>query len=463
VSTALHAPRPSREISSLEYPSSNRLYLRSRTHSFESLLWATVTGLCMRLGVVALVYKGFLDPARDHWEFAYELGHVARSITLGHGFGNPFWAQTGSTALLTPVYPYFLAGIFALFGLYTKASALVYLSFNCLFSAITSVPVFFIARRSFNLRTANLAAWVWALFPYAIDLCTTTMWYHSFGALLLASLFLLNLSLACSDDLRRWAGFGVLLGFAALTNPVIVGVSPVLLGWAWFGLWRQHKRAWRAASAGALAMVVTILPWVARNELTLGQPIAFKDGFWLEVCVGNVNNSLHWWDAGEHPSGSARESARFEQLGELRYMAAKRQEATAFIQHHPGAYALRTLRHMVFMWTGFWSFNRAYLREEPFDPENICFLSSLSLLSLAGIYRMFRGGAFRIAMLYLMVLLVFPIPYYLSHLDPGFRHPVDPLLVILACWAITETFSRRQVPVPVVKTVRELVFRGGDF
>ena len=30
---------------------------------------------------------------------------------------------TGPTALLTPVYPYLLAGIFAGFGLYTKASA----------------------------------------------------------------------------------------------------------------------------------------------------------------------------------------------------------------------------------------------------------------------------------------------------------------------------------------------------
>ena len=130
-------------------------------------------------------------------------------------------------------------------------------------------------------------------------------------------------------------------------------------------------------------MVVTILPWVVRNQLVLGHPIPFKDGFWLEVCVGNVNNSRHWWDGQEHPSGSAQESAQFERFGELRYMAAKHQEAMTYIQRHPGAYALRSLRHVVFMWTGFWSFNREYLREEPFDPENICFLSLLSLLSVS--------------------------------------------------------------------------------
>jgi 4-amino-4-deoxy-L-arabinose transferase-like glycosyltransferase len=457
LTTAVRVPRPSRDLSSPYYASLDWFGIRKRAHSLGSLFWAVMTGWCVRLTVVAFVYKGFLDPARDHWEFAYEMGRVARSIALGQGFANPYWAKTGPTALLTPVYPYLLASIFAFFGLYTKASALVFLILNSLFSAVTSVPIFLIARRSCNLRTANLAAWVWAFFPYAVNFSTTTMWYHSFVALLLAWLFLLVLSLPSSDGLLRWVGFGIFLGFAALTNPVMVGITPILLGWTWVRLRRQRKRAWGVVSIGTVSMVVTILPWVVRNELVLGHPIPFKDGFWLEVCVGNVNNSLHWWDGEEHPSGSARESARFERLGELRYMTAKHQEAMTYIQRHPGAYALRTFRHVVFMWTGFWSFDRKYLREEPFDPQNICLLSLLSLLSLSGLYRMFREGSSAIAMLYLLVLLVFPLPYYLSHLDPGFRHPLDPLLVILACSTITRSLPRSRMAVPVQKAKGELM------
>jgi 4-amino-4-deoxy-L-arabinose transferase-like glycosyltransferase len=391
----------------------------------------------VRLLVVGLVYKGFLDPGRDHWEFGYEMGRVARSIVTGLGFSNPYWAHTGPTALLTPVYPYLLAGVFALFGVYTKASALAFLAINTFFSAVTSVPIFLVARKTFDLRTAKLAAWVWAFFPYAINLSATTMWYHSFVALLLAIIFLLVLSLGSSDRLTAWAGFGVLLGFAALTNPVVVGISPFLFAWLWLRVARKRKRAWAAAGVGFLAMVVTILPWLVRNELVLHHPVVFKDGFWLEVCVGNVNNSLHWWDGEQHPSGNARESAQYEQLGELRYMDAKRHQAIAYIARHPWAYALRSLRHAVFMWTGFWSFSREYLRQEPFDPENLCFLSLLSLLSMTGLYQMYRQGKRTTAMLYCLVLLSFPVPYYLSHLDPGFRHPVDPLLVILACFAVT--------------------------
>jgi 4-amino-4-deoxy-L-arabinose transferase-like glycosyltransferase len=442
LTTAVHVPRPSRNLSFPNDASLDRFGARNRSHPIASVLWAVMTGCCMRLTVVALLYKGFLDPTRDHWEFAYEMGRVARSIALKHGYANPYWAETGPTALLTPVYPYLLAGIFAIFGVYTKASALVFLSLNSFISAVTSVPIFLIARRSFDLRTANLAAWVWAFFPYAINFSAATMWYHSFVALLLALLFLLVLSLESSDSPFRWAGFGTLLGFAALTNPVLVGVSPLLFGWSWVRLRQQHKRAWGAISIGLVAMVVTILPWVVRNKLVLGHPIPFKDGFWLEVCVGNVNNTMHWWDGEEHPSGSVRESAKFERLGELRYMAAKRQEALTYIHQHPETYALRTFRHVVFMWTGFWSFHREYLREEPFDPENVCFLSLLSVMSLTGLYRMLRKDYSEVGILYLLVLLVFPVPYYLSHVDPGFRHPVDPLLVILGSSMITRSLPR---------------------
>jgi hypothetical protein len=87
----------------------------------------------VRLIVVAFVYKGFLDPNRDHWEFGYEIGRVARSLAMGHGYANPYWANTGPTALLTPVYPYMLAGVFAMFGVYTKASALIFLAVKTFF------------------------------------------------------------------------------------------------------------------------------------------------------------------------------------------------------------------------------------------------------------------------------------------------------------------------------------------
>jgi hypothetical protein len=84
--------------------------------------------------------------------------------------------------------------------------------------------------------------------------------------------------------------------------------------------------------------------------------------------------------------------------------------------------------------------NREYLREEPLDPENIVFLTSLTLLSLSGLYRAFRTMP-EMAMPYFLVILTFPGVYYLTHPDLGYRHPMDPLLVILASYWLASRFS----------------------
>lgn len=109
-----------------------------------------LAGLAIRLIVVGFLYPERTDPARDHWRFGGEAGRIARSIALGEGFSNPLFGQTGPTAWLSPVFPYLLAGIFKVFGIYSKTSALVTLSLDSLFSALTCIPVFLIARMHFG-------------------------------------------------------------------------------------------------------------------------------------------------------------------------------------------------------------------------------------------------------------------------------------------------------------------------
>ncbi len=132
------------------------------------LVWPILLGLAVRLLVLAFIYPQFLAPGRDHWEFGYEIGKIAASLVAGHGFADPFWTHTGPTALLTPVYPYALSLVFRIYGVYTPASAFAFVGLNCVLSAITCIPVYFIAKRSFDDRVARVSAWVWAFHPYAM-------------------------------------------------------------------------------------------------------------------------------------------------------------------------------------------------------------------------------------------------------------------------------------------------------
>jgi 4-amino-4-deoxy-L-arabinose transferase-like glycosyltransferase len=404
-----------------------------------SLCGAILTAFVIRLGVVAFVYRDFLDPQRDHWKFGFELGMIAQSIVTGHGFANPYSVQTGPTAMITPVFPYLFAGIFAIFGIKTKAAALVILWLNSLFSALTCLPIFLMAKKTFGIRVASCAAWIWVFYPYAVYFSADSMWYHSFLCLLFTLVLLVALQMESGARIGTWAVFGVLVGLAALTTPVALGVLPFVLGWICYRL-QKRARNWTVPLVVAIvALFATISPWLIRNYRTFNKPVFLKDNFWMEVCVGNVGNALHWWNGFVLPVRSAAEGAEFQRVGELAYMHEKRAQALSFIETHPGIYVLRCIRRVVFMWTGFWSFQPEYLREEPLDPVNIFVCTLVTLLALVGLRKAFREQP-EVAVFYALVLGTFPIVFYLTHPELSFRQPIDPEIVILVSYA---ALSRR--------------------
>jgi hypothetical protein len=60
-----------------------------------------------------------------------------------------------------------------------------------------------------------------------------------------------------------------------------------------------------------------------------------------------------------------------------------------------------------------------------------------SLLGLAGLAVLCKQRR-AVAVLFLLPLLIFPLPYYITHAEFRFRLVLDPLLTILSAYAITE-------------------------
>ena len=158
-----------------------------------------------------------------------EMARIAGSLATGHGFSSPFIEPTGPSAYVPPVYPLLLAGIFKLFGVYTAQSAFVSMAVNVLFSALTCLTLFYLGARMFGAGVGALTAWGWALNLYSIFFAEIH-WETCLSALLLSLLLLLALRLVHSSSARTWAGFGLLWGFAALTNTALVSFMPFLPG-----------------------------------------------------------------------------------------------------------------------------------------------------------------------------------------------------------------------------------------
>ena len=386
-----------------------------------------LVALAVRLAVIPFVYRDWMDPfVLEHWAF----GLIARSIASGHGFGSPF-APTGASALLPPVYSYLLAGIFKIFGIETKASVLAALSLNSLFSALTCIPVFVLSRRALGERVATWAGWGWAFSPYGIYYGADWAWSTCLVTLELACLFYIAWHLETCSRTREWVLFGALGGLAALTEPVTLSVVPLLGLWTVYRCYR-HNYPWKLpAISAALAALAVMSPWLVRNYELFHRFIPVRSGFGLELYIGNNGYSERWVNSALHPNHSDAELSEYEHAGEIAYMDHKLHQAKAYIRSHLAWFAWMTFRRIVYMWTGYWSFDRAYLKDEPLDPPNIFLETTMTILALLGLRKLF-GRYWGLGTRFAIVLFFFPLTYYISHPETYYFRPVDPLIVILA-------------------------------
>jgi 4-amino-4-deoxy-L-arabinose transferase-like glycosyltransferase len=410
-----------------------------------------LVALGLRLAVVPFLVGEHLDPARDHWAFGWETGRLARSLASGHGFGSPLFGWTGPSAWMAPGYPVLLAGVFKLFGIYSKASAYVILSLNCFFAGLTCFPLRSIARTAFGDRTGVAAAWAWALFPYSFDFAAGVVWSTAFSALLLTSAVAATIALERKLSPFSWGAWGIMWGVIGLTEPSLLACLPVA------GLWlvaRERRRGmpwiffWRTGFA-ALLFVFVVSPWFVRNYRVLAHFIPFREGFGLMLYQGNTWDTFDLSPDWANPPHNAVEMGEYARVGEVAYMAEKQQQAISEIRKHPERFAWTTVRRVVFTWTGYWSVSPGYRKIEPFALPNIFVATLVSVFAARGLMLAFRRFR-RFAVLFAALLLVFPAVYYITHPSMAYRHPVDPVLVLLGVSAFTVTNPRREIAVEEV-------------
>ena len=398
------------------------------------LVVIVLVALALRLVVIpfnSFLFEDLMDANHIH---AWEPGNMARNLLAGHGFGSTL-DSTQLSAMMTPVYPLIVAGFFRVFGVHTYASITAIHVFDCLINSLACIPIFLVARRSFGERVAWWAAWGWAFFPYGIYFAAAWAWSTHLLLLCLCWLFYLAQDMERSSRLWLWAGFGLMAGFTGLTEPSVLVVVAFLMGLACCRLAADRRRWLLPAAVACAVMLAALSPWTIRNAVVLHRFIPMRDNMGLELWMGNNGYDLRWTSDDLHPLHDAREMADYNRMGELAYNGHKAQVAKAYIRAHPAWYAWMCVRRAVYLWTGYWSFNRHYLALEPMDPANIPFATALTFLGLLGLIAAWRKTPFE-ALRYGGVLFLFPVMYYFTHPEPYHLRPLDPLLLILGCHAI---------------------------
>jgi 4-amino-4-deoxy-L-arabinose transferase-like glycosyltransferase len=398
----------------------------------------------LRLLTVAFLVGNQLCPERDHWEFGAETGRIARSLASGHGFGSPLFGWTGPTAWMGPIYPSLLAGVFAIFGIYSKASAYTILSLNALFASLTSLPLYSIARRLFGTSTAIWSCWVWALFPYSFFFSAGVVWNTSLNALLLTVAVALTLRLEREAGAGLWPLWGGVWAIAALTEPTLVACLPAAVLWLVFRL-RRRGECWvfwgPRVLAAAFTFVVVLVPWGIRNYRIFHRLIPLRSNFGLVLYQGNTADTFDLYPDWANPPHNPDEMAEYTEKGEMAYMAHKKREAIANIRANPFRFAVTTLRRVVFTWTGYWNLSREYIRIEPFAWANVFMTTLLSAMAGLG-FVLAWCRSWDVKLLFAGLFLSFPSTYYVTHPSMAYRHPLDPFLLLYATYAVVSIAKR---------------------
>jgi 4-amino-4-deoxy-L-arabinose transferase-like glycosyltransferase len=395
-----------------------------------------LVGFILRFGFVLVAHTYRFKSAEGNFGFGYEMGRIAAALASGHGFSNPFQGPTGPTAWEPPLYPFIIAGAFKLTGIYTAASSIILLAINSLFSALTTVPVFYLTKRSFGLRIATWSAWTWTLLPYAMYWSVKWIWETSLAQFLLVALLLLAWRLAEGTRLREWACWGLLWGIAALLNPSLLSVLPFLAGRILIQRRRGLRSVFAPAALSAATFIVVIAPWLVRNYEAFHQPVFIRSNFGAELRFGNGPGADGLSMGYQlHPTHSPQQLSRYKQLGELAYVFEMKRQASEWIRANPIAFIRVSFARFVYYWTSTpWNTSVMPAKNALFLASSVCGFWGLWLM-----WRQRRPGFF----LFAVCLLVFPLVYYFVFPHPRYRAPIEPELFTLIVFLFSQTKELR--------------------
>ncbi len=369
-----------------------------------------------------------------NWFFGhpYEMGVLANSVIHGLGYSSPFGGSTGPTALIAPGYPTLIAAVFLAFGSFTFASTLVIIGFHILVNLVTIWLMMHFAGERFGSRSATIAGALWAV-SLPLLWVPAIFWESSISQCSLIGIIVLA---ARRDSTKAaWILLGTCCGVATLINPALLLSLLAVMIWAAYQTRRFSKTA---PALGLLALLLVFAPWPIRNAYQFHAFIPLRSTVGFELYMGNRPGSTGREDDSLSPMFNKRELASYVAMGEVAYMHDKSAEAWRYIRAHPGVFLNLSLRRAYRFWAGTGNAGASPVYE----------LHALltTVLGGGGLILLYLRRRRALATLMALPLLLFPLPYYITHAEYRYRLNIDPILTVLAAYAVSEmvaAWSRR--------------------
>jgi 4-amino-4-deoxy-L-arabinose transferase-like glycosyltransferase len=223
--------------------------------------------------LIALVLRGAMfliachHPERLSFRDTGSYVQPALNLLAGHGFSQQEVSPFAPDASRTPVYPLFIAVLYAAFGEFP----LVIAGAQVVISALTATLTYLLGRRLLPEREAHIGGLLLALSLGSIVHSLYIMTETLFTLLLLGVAWALVVYRDAAQ--KRWLiGGGLLAGLVTLCRPVALPYLLIVAPLA--GCARRCR--WQQGVLAALVLLLTaslvVAPWIVRNYRLVGAP-----------------------------------------------------------------------------------------------------------------------------------------------------------------------------------------------
>jgi hypothetical protein len=188
------------------------------------------------------------------------------------------------------------------------------------------------------------------------------------------------------------------------------------------------------------------VPWTVRNYAQFHRLVPLRSNFPLELYIGNNNNYAMRQFVWPPKINKEVELLHYLKMGETAFMDEEKRKAVEFIRAHPRIFVELTEERFVTFWTGLPAPVQAFLSTESQLVRVLLVCNTVAAMGgLLGIVLLIvKRNAYAFPAAFYPV--VFPWLYYITHPNLRYRHPIDPVVLLLVAVAASGIFGLRGAP-----------------
>ena len=327
-----------------------------------------------------------------------------------------------------PLYPLFLAGIYALVG----DGITVTRSVQAVLGAGVAVLLATLGKRTGNPAVGATAGILWAIYPMGVFIAGLLYPTTLLAMLLAAGVLFLLIDPEGRGYTARVAVAGLLFGLAALAKPIVLGSIVLVAGWI---VLRRRSGRIALAATFLLAVIVALTPWTIRNAYVYHRLVPIE--------ARSMEDVTPWASAGEDVpwADQVRMGCESKNRTWVKICAMAKRfpvEFISFFELYPRRVGV--LRQEQRDWA--YRHRRNFVRHTSLgsgivNAVSIVSVSTLYVFALVGIRVLWRDRDRRWELaLYIVMVLSFALGNAFFWGKIRYRIPVDPYIIMLSAWGM---------------------------